>query len=90
MAQGLDEEERIATRDRRQRPGQLFVVVAGLGDIGGHVVLVEAAELKAVGGAVAVEVGEHRRQRMGAVEVGAAIRADDLHAGVLAETQQMP
>ena len=44
---------------------------------------------KAVGGAVAVKVGEHRRQRMGAVEVGAAVRADDLHAGVLAEAQQM-
>ena len=37
-----------------------------------------------------MQVGEHRRQRVGAVEVGAAIRADDLHAGVLAETQEMP
>ena len=36
-----------------------------------------------------MKVGEHRRQRMGAVEVGAAVRADDLHAGVLAEAQQM-
>ena len=89
VAQRLDEEERVAAGDRRQRPGQLFVVVAGLGDVGGHVVLVEAAELQAVGGAVAVKVGEHRRQRMGAVEVGAAVRADDLHAGLLAEAQQM-
>ncbi len=31
--------------------GQLFVVVAGLGDIRGHVVLVEAAELEPVRGA---------------------------------------
>ena len=34
VAQGLDEEERIAARDRRQRPGEFFVVVAGLGDVG--------------------------------------------------------
>ena len=90
VAQCLDEEERIAARDRRQGPGQLFVVVAGFGDVGGHVVLVEAAELNAVGGAVAVQVGEHRRQRVGPVEVGAAVGADDLHAGVVAEAQQMP
>ena len=37
-----------------------------------------------------MKVGEHRRQRMGAVEVGAAVRADDLHAGVLSEAQEMP
>ena len=37
-----------------------------------------------------MKVGEHRRQRMGAVEVGAAVRADDLHARVLAEAQKMP
>ena len=90
MAQRLDEEERIATGDRRQCPGQLFVVVAGFGDVCGHVVLVEAAEGEAIGGAVAVKVGEHRRQRVGAVEVGAAVCADDLHARVLAEAQEMP
>ena len=37
-----------------------------------------------------MKIGEHRRQRVGAVEVGAAVRADDLHAGVLAEAQEMP
>ena len=89
VAQRLDEEERIATRDRRQRPGEFFVVVAGLGEVCSHVDLVEAAQLKAGGGAVAVKVGEHRRQRVGAVEVGAAVRADDLHASVLAEAQEM-
>ena len=90
MAQRLDEEERVAAGDRCQRPGQLFVVVAGLGDVGGHVVLVQAAELNTTGRAVAVQVGEHRGQRVGTVEVGAAVGADDLHASVLAETQQMP
>ena len=89
VAQRLDEEERVAAGDRRQRPGELFVVVAGLGDVRGHVVLVEAAELKTVGGAVAVKIGEHRREGMGAVEVGAAVRADDLHARALAESQEV-
>jgi len=37
-----------------------------------------------------VEVGEHRCQGMGAVQVGAAVRADDLHAVLLAEAQDMP
>ena len=68
---------------------EFFVVVAGLGDVCTHVDLVEAAELKASGGAVAVKVGEHRRQGVGAVEIRAAVRADDLHAGVLAEAQKM-
>ncbi len=69
---------------------ELFVVVAGLGDVGAYVVLIEAAETDAVGGAVAVQVGEHRRQRMGAVEISAAVGADDLHARAVAEAQQMP
>ena len=43
VAQGLDEEERIAAGDGRQCPGQFFVVVAGFGDVGGDVVLVEPA-----------------------------------------------
>jgi hypothetical protein len=68
---------------------QLLVVVAGLGDVSGHVVVVEAAEIDAVGRAVTVQVGEHRRQRVGTVEVGVAVRAHDLHAGVVAETQEM-
>ena len=89
VAQGLDEEERVATGDRRQCPGEFFVVVAGLGDVRRHVVLVEAAELEALGGAVAVKIGEHRRQGMGAVEVGAAVCADDLYAGPVAEAQKM-
>ncbi|ORB09874.1 hypothetical protein BST36_30940, partial [Mycolicibacterium moriokaense] len=42
--------------------------------------LIEAAECKARGGAVAMQVGQHRRQRMRAIEVGAAVRADDLHS----------
>ncbi len=37
-----------------------------------------------------MEIGEHRRQRVGAVEVRAAVRADDLDARVLAEAQEMP
>ena len=36
-----------------------------------------------------MEVGEHRRQGVGAVQIGAAVCADDLHAGVLAEAQEM-
>src|ERR1700730_11449545 len=53
MAQRLNQEERVATCDGRQCPSQFFVVVAGLGDVRGHVVLIKAAELKAVGGAAA-------------------------------------
>src|SRR5581483_1508174 len=64
VAQRLDEEERIAPRHRRQCASKLFVVVAGFGHVRGHVVLVEAAEVDAAGGAVAVKVGEHGRQRM--------------------------
>ena len=93
VAQGLDEEEGVTARDSSQCVGKLFVVVAGLGDVCGHVVLAEAAETDAVGRAqtgAAVQVGEHRRQGVGAVQVGAAVRADDLHARVLAEAQQMP
>ena len=37
-----------------------------------------------------MKIGEHRREGVGAVEVGAAVCADDLHAGVLAEAQEMP
>ena len=89
MTQRLDEEERITTGDRCQCASQHFVVVTGLGHVRRHVALVQSAECDPVGGAVAVQVGQHRCQRVGAVEVGAAIRADNLHAGVLAETQQM-
>ena len=65
-----------------------FVVVAGLRDVGADVV-VESAETDAIGGAVAVQVGQHRRQRMGAVEISAAVSADDLHARTVTEAQQM-
>ena len=90
MAQGLNEEERISSGDGRQGSRQFFVGVSGFGDVGGDVILVEPAERKAMGGAVAVKVGEHRRQGMGAVEVRAAVCADDLYAGLLAEAQKMP
>ena len=89
VAQRFDEEEGVATRDRGQRPCQLLVVVACLGDVGRDVVGVQTAQREAIGGTVAVQVGEDGRQRMGPVEVGAAVRADDLHAGVLSEPQQM-
>ena len=36
-----------------------------------------------------MQVGEHRRQGVGAVEIGAAVGADDLHARAVAEAQQM-
>jgi len=36
-----------------------------------------------------VKVGEHRRQGVGAVEVGASVRPDNLHTSVLAEAQEM-
>ena len=90
VAQGLNEEERISSGDGRQGSRQFFVGVSGFGDVGGDVILVEPAERKAMGGAVAVKVGEHRRQRMGAVEIGTAVRADDLHTRVLSEAQKMP
>lgn len=90
MAQCLDQEERVAAGHRHQSPGELVVVVSGLGDIGGHVLGVEAAQRKAVRGAVAVKVGEHGSQGMGSVEVCAAVGRDDLHPGVVAEAQQMP
>ena len=37
-----------------------------------------------------MKVGEHCRQGMGAVEIRAAVSANDLHAGLFAEAQQMP
>ena len=89
MTQGLDEEERVASGDRCQRAGQLFVVVSGLGHIRADVVHIEAVEGNAVGAAVTVEVGEHRRQRVGAIEVRTAVGADDLHASVLSEAQKV-
>ena len=46
VAQRLDEEERIAAGDGCQGSGQVFVVIAGLGDVSGDVVLVETAERK--------------------------------------------
>ena len=89
MAQRLDEEERISTRDPRQCPGQLLVVVPGFGDVGGDIVLVQATQGQASRGAVAVKVGQHRRERVRAVEVGAAVGTDNLYAGVFTEAQQM-
>jgi hypothetical protein len=89
MTQRLDEEEGIAAGDSRQRPGQLLVVIACLGNIGADIILVQPAQLKAIIGPVAVQVGKHRRQRVGAVEIGTAVRADDLNAGVLAEAKEM-
>src|SRR6185436_16219484 len=74
VAQGLDEEERIASRDGRQRPRQLFVVISGFGDVRGDVVLVETAQREPIGGAVAVKVGEHGRQQMSAIQVGTTVR----------------
>ena len=93
VAKGLDEKERIATGDGGQRPGQLFIVVAGFGDVSGDIVFVQTAQRKAIGGAepgTAMQVSQHRSQWMCTVEVGAAVGADDLHAGVLAEAQEMP
>jgi hypothetical protein len=90
MAQGLDEEEGVTARDRRQCVSEFLVVVASLRDVRRDVVLVESPEGKPVGCSVAVQVGEHRRQGMRAVEVGAAICADDLHPRVIAEAQKMP
>ena len=89
VTQRLDEEERVAARHRSQRPAKLFVVVARLGDVRRHIVLIESAELQTLGRAVAVKIGQHRRKGMGAVEIGTPIRADDLHARLVAESQQM-
>ena len=90
VPQRLDEEEGVATRHRRQRPRQLLVVVAGRGDVRGHLLLTEPGKLKPVRGSIAIEVGQHRREWMRPVEIGAAVRAEDLHTGVFAEPEQMP
>ena len=57
----LDEKERVAAGNRSQCTPELLIVVACFSDVRSHVVLVETAELKAIGRAVTVQVSKHRR-----------------------------
>ena len=85
VAQHLTDEERVALGLGVQRRGEIPAALGELvtGDVrheAGDLVLVEALEVEAVDAGLAPEVAEHVRERMAAVEVGVAVRAEEEHA----------
>jgi hypothetical protein len=89
MAEHFDQKERIAGGDARQRLSEPGVVVAGGGQVGADIIRIQPAEGEPLGGAVAVQVGEHTGERVGAIEVGAAVGAQDVQPNAVTGAEQV-